>query len=113
MAAMTTAITEFSDRENVRTWTYTGHAIQTPRLIIQKRRVPTSATGKYENTFSVVAGTVDGSSVPLSTRLAFDLNVRGPADGASADVSATLAVFRDLVNSDEFAAAVATQNYLK
>lgn len=113
MAAMSTSLVEFSDRENVRTWTYTGHSVSSPRLLIQKRRVPSAADGKFETTFSVVNGIADEGGVPLTSRLAFDLVVRGPANGAAATVTAALAVFRDMVNSDEFAGAVSTQNYLK
>jgi hypothetical protein len=37
MAAMSTALTEFSDKENSRTFFYTGHTVTKPKLVLQRR----------------------------------------------------------------------------
>lgn len=113
MATMSTVLTEFSDRENVRTYIFTGHTVQTPRLVIQKRKIPINGSASAESTLSVVYGTKDASGLPLDSKVAFGANVRYPANGVAADVAAALAVFRDLVNSDEFASLVNSQKYLK
>lgn len=40
MAAMTTALTEFSTNGDSRTYTTSGHTVSNPKLVTQKRRVP-------------------------------------------------------------------------
>jgi hypothetical protein len=40
MAAMTTVLTEFSNNGNSRTSTLSGHSATSPKLLIEKRRVP-------------------------------------------------------------------------
>lgn len=113
MAAMSTALTEFSDKENNRTWTITGHTVQKPRLAIEKRKLPVGNGGSASTTLSVVYGTVDATSTPLAAKIAFDVTVRYPINGLAADVTAALAVFRDIVASDEFTTMVNTQGYVK
>jgi len=113
MAAMTTALTEFSDNGNSRTYTYTGHTAQDPRLVIQKRKVPSGNQTVIEDTITVLSGTEDASGNPLSSRVTFQAVVRRPIDGVSADVTAALAIFRDIVAGDEFGNTVSTQEYLK
>jgi hypothetical protein len=49
----------------------------------------------------------------LQSKVGFSASVRYPANGQSSDVTAALAVFRDLVASDEFAATVTSQGYLQ
>jgi hypothetical protein len=113
MASFTTTISEFSDKENHRTYAITGHTVQTPRLVIQKRKVPSSSSANAETELMVVFGTSDAEGVPLSAKVAFSANVRYPANGDSADVSAALAVFRDFVASDQFTVLVNSQGYVQ
>jgi hypothetical protein len=61
----------------------------------------------------VVYGTTDAEGSPLQSKVAFSASVRYPVNGDSTDVTAALAVFRDLVASDEFTAMVNTQAYIK
>lgn len=113
MAAFATTITEFSDKENNRTFMVSGHTVQAPRLVIQKRKVPTTSSGVAESHLMVVYGTSDAESLPLASKVVFDAGVRYPADGQSSDVTAALAVFRDFVASDEFTAMVNSQAYVQ
>jgi hypothetical protein len=113
MAAFATTITEFSDKENNRTYMVSGHTVQEPRLLIQKRKVPTTSTGAAESHLMVVYGTTDAEGLPLASKVVFDAGVRYPANGQSDDVTAALAVFRDFVASDEFAAMVTSQAYVQ
>jgi hypothetical protein len=113
MAAMSTSMSEFSDSENRRTWAVTGHTTTKPKLVIQKRKTATSTSGVNEDDIQVVFGTVDGAGLPLQSKAVFTANFRRPVNGASADNTAALAVIRDIVASDEFAAVVTGQVYLK
>lgn len=113
MAAMATAVTEFADNGNSRTYTRTGHTALNPRLVIQKRKVASSPQGSAEDTIDVISGTVDAEGIILPGRIAFSITVRRPVLGLAADVTAALAVIRDIVASDEFTTTVTTQNFLK
>lgn len=113
MASFTTVIEEFSDKENSRTYTVNGHTVQAPRLLIQKRKVPASAEQVAQDSLVVVYGTTDADSAPLTSKVAFEANVRRPANGQASDVTAALAVFRDFVSSDEFTNMVTGQTYVQ
>ena len=113
MAHFTTTITEFSDKENNRTYMVSGHTVQAPRLVIQKRKVPSTLSATAESHLMVVYGTKDAEGSPLSSKVVFDAGVRYPADGQSSDVTAALAVFRDFVASDQFTAMVTSQAYVQ
>lgn len=113
MAAMSTNLTEFSDKENNRTYVITGHTVTMPRVIIQKRKVPSTSAAQGESKVDVVFGTKDAQNMPLASKVVFSASVRYPANSDPTDVSAALAVFRDLVNSDEFTLMVGSQVYLK
>lgn len=113
MPALATALTEYSDEMNSRTYTVSGHSVAKPRLVIQKRKVGVPKASSSTDDIQVVFGTVDASGAILPGRIAFTVGVRRPVEAISADISAALVVFRDIVASDEFAAMVSTQNYLK
>jgi hypothetical protein len=112
MAAMTTALTEFSDNGNSRTYTYTGHSASEPRLVLQRRRTPTGQNSVIEDTVSVLSSTEDSNGVILDSKVLFTATVRRPINGISADVTAALAIFRDVVAGDEFGNTVSTQEWL-
>jgi hypothetical protein len=113
MAAMTTALTEFSDNGNSRTYTYTGHTALSPKLVLQKRRVPSGAQTVIEDTITVLNATEDSDGNVLPQKVSFSATVRRPLNGDAADVTATLATFRDIIASDEFGVTVSTQNWLE
>lgn len=112
MAAMTTALTEFSDKENQRTYTYTGHTVQDPRLVLQRRKVPVGSQVVAEDVVTVLSGTEDADGAILPQRVTFSATIRRPINGAAADVTSALAIFRDIVAGDEFTSVVTGQNYL-
>lgn len=112
MASFTTVVSEFSDQENRRTYAISGHTVKDPRLVIQKRKVPITYGSNAESELQVVFGTEDAAGEPLASKVVFLANVRYPSNGASADVTAALAVFRDFVASDQFTNLVNSQSYI-
>jgi hypothetical protein len=113
MAAMSTVITVFADQGNARTYTVAGHTVQKPRLINQRRKVAVGNQLQQEMSSSVVYATTDASTAVIPERISFNAVVRYPITGLAGDVTAALAVFRDMVASDEFTAMVTSQNFLK
>lgn len=113
MAAMSTALTRFATNGDSAVFTQAAHTVQEPLLVLQKRKVPTGNQTMAETTVNVVNSTVDGVTAEvLSQKILFSAVVRSPIAGATADVDAALATFRDIVAGDEFANAVSTQEYL-
>lgn len=113
MATMTTVLNEYNDEKNRRTFKIDGHTISDPRLVIQKRIEADSVDGKSSDNLQVVYGTDDDAGTPLDLRIVFSADVRRPANATAATITAALATFRDLVNSDEFTALVTSQSYIK
>lgn len=113
MAAMTTAITEFSDNGNSRTYTYTGHTVSDPRLVIQKRKVPALHQLMVEDVITTISGVVDGNGDPIDENATITTIIRRPKTAASAGITALLATHRDIFGSDEATNTVNTQNWLK
>lgn len=112
MAAMLTALTEFSDNGDSRTYVLGGHTALKPQLVIQKRKVPSSSTGIVESTVDVLYATTDADGAVLSSKVGFKVTVRYPANGQSAEIASALATFRDIIAGDEFGNTVTTQEYL-
>lgn len=112
MAAMTTVLTEFSNSGNSRTSTYTGHTAVKPKLVIEKRRVPEGNQTMIEYSAKVVVATEDDDGAVLANKISFEAVVRHPVLGQSADVTAALATFIDVISNDEFANSVTTQEWL-
>jgi hypothetical protein len=112
MAAMSTALTEFADNGNSRTYTYPGHTSGEPRLVIQRRKVATGATSVIEDTVQVLSSTEDSAGALLTSKVLFEAKVRRPVNGIAADVTAALAIFRDIIAGNEFTNTVSTQEWL-
>ena len=112
MAGMTTVLTEFSAIGNSRTTTYSGHTIAEPRLVIEKRRVPEGNQVMSEYSAKVVSSTEDASGEILPNKVSMEMIVRAPVAGIAADVTAALAIFRDIVAGDEFTNSVSTGEWL-
>lgn len=113
MTAMSTSVTEFADNGNSRSYTLTGHTAMKPRMILQRRKVATQEGALAEDQVSVLYGTTDAANAPMRSRVMFTATFRRPVGCASADITAALAVFRDVIAGDEFGATVNTQNWLK
>jgi len=112
MAAMTTVLTEFSTNGNSRTSTLSGHTAIKPKILIEKRKVPESQNGSVEYSVKGVYATEDADSLALTQKVSFECIVRYPTLGQSTDVTALLAVFRDVIAGDEFSNSVTTQEWL-
>lgn len=111
MAAMTTALTEIFSQSggNSRTYAQPSHTTLAPKLVLQKSKPGTGVNGVASDTLSVIAQTDDDDGVPISSKIMFSVEVRRPLSGQSADVTAQLAIFRDIVASDEFTSMVNSQ----
>jgi len=112
MAAMTTALTEFADNGDSRTYTTSGHTASKPKLVIQKRRVPVGNQQMVESTISVIHAPEDSAGAILSNKVAFSAIVRYPLDAIAADITAAETIFKDIVAGDEFLNTVDTQEWL-
>jgi hypothetical protein len=112
MAAMTTALTEFSTSGNSRTSTLLNHTAVKPKLLIEKRRVPEGNQTVAEYSFKIVEATTDAAEAILTNKVSFEAIVRYPVLGDSSDVTAALSIFSDVVSGDEFANSVSTQEWL-
>lgn len=113
MPALAATLVQYSDEQNARTYTTTGHTVAKPKLVIQKRKVGTVGGASGSDTINVVYGTTDPLGAVMPGRVVFEANIRRPVEADATDLSAALALIRDIVASDEFAAVVTTQNYLK
>jgi hypothetical protein len=113
MAGMSTVLT--LQARSGHSSTYTVPAVHTalkPKLVLQKRKVPSGNQSMMEDTITVLDSTVDSADVLLDSKIAVTVIVRRPKQGASADVTAALARFRDIVAGDEFGAVVTAQSNL-
>lgn len=111
MPQIETTLIDYSQQGNTKTLTAPGHTVSEPRLVIQKRKVAANGTGVAETTIKVVYGTSDTNG-PLASRVSFETSVRYPVNGDTADTASALALFREIVGSDEFSTAVSTQNWI-
>jgi len=112
MAAMTTVLTEFANNGNSRTYTLPLHTAIEPEMLIQKRKVPSGNQIVIEDTITVVAATKDSAGAVLASRDSISVTIRRPSTGTAADITALLAIFRDVIAGDEFANVVNTQEFL-
>lgn len=103
MAAMTTALEEFSDSANSRTFNLAAHTVKKPQLCIQKRKVPSGNQVVAEDSFVAVFGSTDADGNTLPQKISISVIVRRPLDAQSADVYAARNVIRDFVAADDFA----------
>lgn len=112
MAAMTTALTVYSDDRNSRTYVDEAtHTDTEPRLCIQKRIPAENGRKRAKNTFDVVFGTSDADGDPISEKIVLGASSLVPVSGQAADVTAAIALYRDFVASDAFVAMVEKSLY--
>lgn len=112
MAAMSTALTEFADNGNSRTYSLAGHTAVAPQLVLQKRKVPTGNQTIVEDSFSTLYATEDSNGDALSERVMITTTVRRPLAGIAATVTSALATHRDIIAGDEWTNTVDTQEWL-
>lgn len=113
MAALATTLTLFSDKENNRTWTTSGHTVSRPKLVIQKRRVPVGNQIIQEDTISVLQSGLDAAGAVIAQKASFMLQVRQPINMVGTTVADALVIFRDIVQSTEFGTTTTSSLYLK
>jgi hypothetical protein len=106
MAAMSTNLTLYSNNGDSFTYRLDGHTSLSPQLILQRRRLPTGNQTVIEDEVSVVYTTEDSEGNILSSKILFSAKVRRDQRSQSSDITAALAVFRDLIAGDEFGAVV-------
>jgi len=111
MAAMSTALTQFNDRDNERTYFTSGHTTAKPKMVAVRRRIPSNGTGVQETTLVVYHATTDVDGNVLSQKVAMEAKIKDPILGTSTDRDAVLVILRDIVASDEFTSLVATSAY--
>jgi hypothetical protein len=80
--------------------------------VLQRRRTGAGQNSVLEDTITVLSSTEDSDGAILSSKVTFSATVRRPLDGIAADVTAALAIFRDVIAGDEFANTVSTQEWL-
>lgn len=113
MAAMSTTLVEFNNDLNSKTWYSSTHTAAKPRLVMQKRKVPTGNQTVLEDTITVLHATVDDDGAPLPQRASLSVTVRRPVGGQATDLAAALVIFRDIIAGDEFGVTTTHQKYLK
>lgn len=113
MAAMSTTLVAVNNKDNYRKYTYTGHTALNPKHVIETRQEAIGNKIVQEDTFIVSSGCVDVDGNVLPQRVSFSVTVRRPISRADdTEVTAALAILRDIVAGDEFGNTVATQQYL-
>lgn len=113
MAAIATLLVEFATNGNSRTLCAPGHTALKPKIVIQKRVVAQNNNASPEDTIDVIFGTTDADGIILQNKVDFGVKFKRPIQGQAADVSAALALFREIVASDEFGAMVTGQTWIK
>lgn len=115
MATLATALIEFADSGDSRTYTLPLHTVLAPRLLVQKRRVPSGKQVVAESSILLTYAVSDAQDVVLPQRLSTTVVTRAPIlmKAGTGIEAVMLAHIRDVINSDEFAAMMSTQNWIK
>lgn len=111
MAAMSATLYEFSTNGDSRTFYASGHTVAKPKLVIQKRKVPTGSQTTASMSTSVIFGAADSAGEILPSKIALEASCRWPVDMVSADRDAAITLFRDFVASDAFVSAISAQAF--
>lgn len=111
MAAMSATLYEFSTNGDSRTFYVTGHTVAKPKLVIQKRKVPTGNQTTASMSTSVIYGASNAAGEVLPSKIALEAACRWPVDMTSTDRDAAIALYRDFVASDAFVSAISAQAY--
>jgi hypothetical protein len=109
MATMTTVLEERSSNGNVTVWTVpANHTLQKQFMVKHTSRLPDPSKGQVvaEDVVSIYATTVDAQGATLPQKAAISVSVKRPITGIAADMTAVLAVARDIMASDEFSGVV-------
>jgi len=113
MAAMSTALTVTDITGGKFTYTTSGHTAQKPKIVVSNHRVPSGNQVMAEFSVSVLHATEDDEGLILPQKAGITVSVRQPVNGQATDMTAVLAILRDIVASDEFTNSVSTLEPLK
>jgi hypothetical protein len=114
MASFTTTLVGHNEKSNSRSYEIDStHTVAKPHLVIQSRKEPVGNQVISQDNLIVSMATEDADGNVLPQRVSFEAIIRRSKNGDSADVTAALAVFRDLVASDEFTAISTRQSYIQ
>lgn len=114
MAALATALVEFADNGNSRTYTAPSHTALRPRLVIQRRKTASKSGEVAETSIRVVMTQIDALGNVMPAKRSVEIVDRSVVGGSDAAVeAAVLALIRDIVSSDNFAASITTQGWIK
>lgn len=114
MTAMVTALTDYADNGESRTFTTSGHSVIEPKLVIQKRRVPSNGQQVASINCAVVQATHDVDGAVLAQKVVGEVSFRYPIDigGTETTIDDVLVILKDIVNGDEFAASIESFGWL-
>lgn len=112
MADMTTTLYDYSDNGNSRNFRLSGHTVQKPQLVLQRRKAPTGEQTIAEDEVTVYYGTENSDGDLLSGRIMLSVKLRRPIDGIAADLDAAVVVLRDFVASDQLEGCLDSQSWL-
>jgi hypothetical protein len=114
MSTITSALVEYADNGNSRTYVAPDHTALRPRLVIQRRKVAGKAGEVAETSIRVVMTQVDANGLTLAAKRTVEVIDRSVVGGVDTAVeAASLALIREIVASDEFAAAITGQLWIK
>lgn len=118
MASLSATLTEFADNGNSRTYTAAGHTASKPKLVVEKRTVPTGNQTMSEFSGMVVFGVNDSEGGVAPQKVSMEIKARYPvlaidSSDLATQIAAALVLIRDFVASDEFGASVTSQNWVE
>jgi hypothetical protein len=118
MAGLSATLTEFADNGNSRTYIVAGHTATAPRLVLQKRTVPSGNQIMTEFGVTVLRGVEDPEGAIMPQKASMGALVRYPVIGSAptplaADLAEMLTLFRDVVASDEFGASITSLGWVE
>lgn len=113
MAVMTTDLGAYADNGLSTTYSLSTSTFRKPQLVTVARKPPKGDGKVNETELRATFVTEDSEGNVLPERCLINATLRQPINGSQADFDLALATFRDIVNSDEFTAVVATGNELK
>lgn len=110
---MSTVLTPFSNQEHSKTSTTPTHTALLPFVVIEKRKVAEGNRTMVEQSNKVVKATQNAASETLANKVSVEIIARYPLEGDSADLTAVLTLVKEIVNSDNFANSISTQEWLQ
>lgn len=109
MAAMLTNLVFSSSNGNTIVYARDPHTAVKPALCLLTRSEGNGPTGNLTSTVQLVQGTNDIDGNLVASRCVLELKAKYPKNGTFTDMSGLIAIASDILNSDEFLAAVQKQ----